>query len=194
MATVAKHSTHDSISSLLIRISRGDREAENLLIPQIYEELRRIARSYMRKERPNHTLQPTALVNQAYVRLMGTDRIACENRAHFLALAARAMRHVLADHAEARNAERRGGGQCRVTLDDVVAATTDRQVDEVVLNQLLNRLAKLDERQARVVELKVFGGLSFDEIAYVIGTSSRSAKRDWAMARAWLYQQLSRPV
>jgi RNA polymerase sigma factor (TIGR02999 family) len=182
----------DSFPALLSRLSRGDRGVEDLLIPQIYHELRRIARRYMRSERPDHTLQATALVHQAYVRLVGTHASACTTRSHFLALASRAMRHVLTDHAVARNAGRRGGGGCRVTLDETLAVTQNETVDGLFFNQLLDELSTFDERQARVVELRVLAGMSFEEIAAVLAISSRTAKRDWSMARAWLHLQLPR--
>jgi RNA polymerase sigma-70 factor (ECF subfamily) len=164
------------------------------LFPEIYDELKRIARAYMRRERSGHTLQPTALVHQAYVRLVAGHPIACENQTHLLALAARAMRHILTDHAVARHAGKRGGGGIWVTLDDGLAIGSHGHTNSIALNEAMERLEQLDERQTRVAELRIFGGMSFDEIGFTLGVSSRTAKRDWTIARAYLRQQLSRTV
>jgi len=187
-------STHPehSISHLLFEASHGNRDAEALLMTQVYAELRRLARKYMRAERVNHTLQPTALVNEAYLRLMGEPGASWEDRAHFFAAAAQLMRHILVDHARARIASKRGGVQHQVTLDEALLSAEDRSIDVLALHEALEKLAKLDERQARVVELHFFGGLTFGEIAYVLDAAERTVKRDWSMARAWLKLELSK--
>ncbi len=182
----------NSITALLSQLSRGDRTVEARLIPQIYEELRRVAALYMRSERRNHTLQPTALVHEAYARLMQQRQIAWQSRAHFFAVASGLMRHILVDHARARNAEKRGGVQHQVTLDEAILPVPKQSVDVLALNQAIESLAKLDERQGRIVELHFFGGLSFEEIASVIRVAPRTVKRDWSMARVWLKGQLSK--
>jgi RNA polymerase sigma-70 factor, ECF subfamily len=186
----APHPDH-SISQLLFEASHGNRDAEAALMTQVYGELRRLARKYMRAERANHTLQPTALVNEAYLRLMGQPGATWETRAHFFAAAAQLMRHILVDHARARVADKRGGPQHQVTLNEGLASAEDKSVDVLALHEALEKLAKLDARQARVVELHFFGGLTFPEIAYVLDASERTVKRDWSMARAWLKLELS---
>jgi RNA polymerase sigma-70 factor, ECF subfamily len=187
------HPDH-SISVLLHQLSQGNREAEALLMSQVYDELRRLARKYMRAERVNHTLQPTALVNEAYLRLIGQPGISWQNRAHFFAAAAQLMRHILVDHARAHRAGKRGGAQDQVTLDENLLASETTSVDVLALHEALEKLAKLDARQARVVELHFFAGLTFEEIAYLLETSERTVKRDWAMARAWLKLALSKEL
>jgi len=187
---VSTHPDH-SISQLLIEVSHGNREAEAALMTQVYGELRRLARKYMRAERGNHTLQPTALVNEAYMRLMTEPCASWQNRAHFFATAAQLMHHILVDHARARKAGKRGGIQHQVTLDEGLASTEDKSVDVLALHEALEKLAKLDERQARVVELHFFGGLTFAEIAYILDASERTVKRDWETARTWLKLQMS---
>ena len=185
------HPDH-SISQLLAEVSHGNRNAEAVLMTQVYGELRRLARKYMRAERVNHTLQPTALVNEAYMRLMSEPGASWQNRAHFFATAAQLMHHILVDHARARKAGKRGGVQHQVTLDERLVSTEDNSVDVLALHEALEKLAKLDARQARVVELHFFGGLTFTEIAYVLDASDRTVKRDWEMARAWLKLQMSK--
>jgi RNA polymerase sigma factor (TIGR02999 family) len=182
----------NSITALLSELSRGDRSAEARLIPQIYQELHRVAARYMRSERPNHTLQPTALVHEAYARLVQQPQVAWQSRAHFFAVASGLMRHILVDHARARNAEKRGGVQDQVTLDDAMLPIPNRSVDVLALHEAMEKLAKLDERQGRIVELHFFAGLSFEEIASVIQVAPRTVKRDWSMARAFLKGQLTK--
>ena len=181
----------NSITALLTQLSEGNREVEARLIPQIYEELRRLAGHYMRLERVNHTLQPTALVHEAYARLVQQPQIPWQSRAHFFAVASQLMRHILVDHARARHAGKRGGVQHQVTLDEDILPTHEKSIDVLALHEALDHLAKFDPRQARIVELHFFGGLSFDEIALVLHVSERTAKRDWSMARAWLKRELS---
>ncbi|HTD54328.1 MAG TPA: sigma-70 family RNA polymerase sigma factor [Silvibacterium sp.] len=187
----APHPDH-SISQLLYEVSHGNRDAEAALMTQVYGELRRLARKYMRAERANHTLQATALVNEAYLRLMGQEGASWQNRAHFFAAAAQLMRHILVDHARAHRAGKRGGEQHQVTLTEGIAAEENKSVEVLALHEALEKLALLDARQARVVEMHFFGGLTFTEIAYVLDASERTVKRDWTMARAWLKLELAK--
>lgn len=184
--------TAKSITALLGNLGR-DPDAQSVLIQRLYGELRRLARIQMRRERNNHTLQPTALVNEAYARLMQSPEpaIAWQSRAHFLAAAAQAMRRILVDYARARNAWKRGGFQQQVTLEDCEQVNGERSIDILALNEALECLAELDSRQSRIVELHFFGGLSFEEIAELLGIAVRTVKRDWSMARSWLFNQLS---
>jgi RNA polymerase sigma-70 factor, ECF subfamily len=194
MTTLAPGPTgsDNSITALLVHLSAGNREVEALLIPQVYGELRRLAARYMRAERGNHTLQPTALVNEAYDQLVKQPQVPWQSRAHFFATAAKLMRNILVDHARRRLAAKRGGLQRQVTLDEKVLQAQNRTVDVLVLDQALERLAEFDSRQARIVELHFFGGLNFEEIAEVLEVSGRTVKRDWSMARAWLKGELSK--
>ena len=187
----APHVSDTSVTALLTQLSAGNREAEARLIPQVYEELRRIAAGYMRRERPDHTLQPTALVHEAYAHLIEQPHQPWQNRAHFLATAAQVMRHILVDHARARRANKRGGVQQQVTLDEALLTSNDRTVDILSIHEAVERLTAFDLRQGKVVELHFFGGLTFDEIALVLGVSERTAKREWSMARAWLRTELA---
>lgn len=157
----------------------------------VYNELRRLARVQMRRERGNHTLQPTALVNEAYMRLAPDAGVFWRDRAHFMAIAAGVMRRVLVDHARAHQAHKRGGLRRQVTLHDEFENLSSAPLDILALNEALDRLALLDQRQSKIVELHFFGGLSFEEIAEVLGVAVRTAKRDWSMARSWLHIQLS---
>jgi RNA polymerase sigma-70 factor, ECF subfamily len=181
-----------SITALLTQLSEGNRDVEARLIPQIYDELRRVAGRYMRRERANHTLQPTALVNEAYVRLVQEPHFHWKSRAHFFATAAQLMRHILVDHARARHAGKRGGFQNQVTLDENLLQASSHSIDILALHEALDRLSALDPRQGRIVELHFFGGLSFEEIASVLEVSERTVKRDWAMARIWLFKEVTR--
>jgi RNA polymerase sigma-70 factor, ECF subfamily len=180
-----------SVTGLLLEMSAGDRSAEARLIPHVYQELRRVAGAYMRRERPDHTLQPTALVHEAYAHLVDHPQAQWHGRAHFLATAAQVMRHILVDHARARQAGKRGGVQQQVTLDEGLLSETNRTVDVLFVHEALERLSAFDPRQGRVVELHFFGGLTFEEIAVVLGISERTAKREWSMARAWLRKELA---
>ena len=180
-----------SISQLLLEVSQGNRDAEAVLMAQVYDELRRLARKYMRAERANHTLQPTALVNEAYMRLMADPTNTWQNRAHFFATAAQLMHHILVDHARARKAAKRGGIQHQVTLNEALVSAENTSIDVLALHEALEKLAALDERQARVVEMHFFGGMTFPEIAHVLDASERTVKRDWEMARGWLKLHMS---
>jgi RNA polymerase sigma-70 factor (ECF subfamily) len=178
------------VTELLHRIASGDKDAEAELIPRVYRELRRIAQAYLRKERQDHTLQATALVHEAYLRLTATAEIDWKSRTHFFAVAANTMRRILVDYARHRAASRRSGE--RLSLDDNLAVSGEQCAFMTELDEALDRLANLNPRQARVVELRFFGGLTEEEIASVLQISSRSVKRDWTVARAWLHGELSR--
>lgn len=182
----------NSITALLVQLSAGNRDVEAQLIPQVYDELRRLAARYMRNERGNHTLQPTALVNEAYTRLVQRPPLPWQNRVHFFATASHIMRHILVDYARKRRAAKRGGAERPITLSQVVLGTEDHTIDVLVLSDALEHLAQLDSRQARIVELHFFGGLNFTEIALALDASERTVKRDWSMARAWLKSELSK--
>lgn len=194
MASIATGSSESerSITVLLAQVSAGNREAEVQLIHQVYGELRRLAARYMRAERRDHTLQPTALVNEAYARLSAQPQVAWQNRAHFFATAAQLMRHILVDHARANQAGKRGGVLRQVTLDDAMIQSQNPTVDILALHEALERLALFDARQAHAVELHFFGGLNFAEIALMLNVTERTVKRDWRMARDWLKGELSR--
>lgn len=177
------------VTSLRAKTSAG---AEESLVEILMRELRAIAAAFLRDERSDHTLQATALVHEAYIRLVDSTVLAEGDREHFLSLAARAMRRVLIDHARKRGAARRGGGRQRVTLHRELAADEQRTVDLMTLDELLERYAKLDPRGGRVVEMRFFGGLSVDEVARVLGVSDRTVKADWATARAWFAREIAR--
>jgi len=179
------------ITQLLLKAKKGDRQAESALIPLVYAELRRLARCYMRNERPDHTLQATALVHEAYLKLIEQTEITWQNRAHFFAVAAQLMRRILVDHARAKRAEKRGGSREKISLDGAVAFSPERPDEFLALNQALDRLSQLDPRQVRIVELKYVVGLTDEEAAEVLAVSPRTVKRDWAVAKAWLYRELS---
>jgi len=166
-------------------------DAQREINASLYRELRRIASAKMRGERGNHTLQPTALVHEAFVRLADQPQSAWVDRSRILGLAAHAMRHILVDHARAHGAGKRGAGAVQVTLDEGLKASSGTLVDILAVDEALTRLAELDSRQARILELHFFGGLTFEEIGVELGVSPRTVKNDWRMARAWLYQQLA---
>jgi RNA polymerase sigma-70 factor, ECF subfamily len=166
------------------------REAVDEIVPLVYDELRLLARAYLRRERTSHTLQPTALVHEAYLRLVEQRGITCHNRAHFLALAATMMRRILVNHEQARRAAKRGGGLRTVTLDPACVQAPGQPVDVLLLNDALAKLAAVDAAKARVVELRYFGGLNVDEVSEIVGRSRASVERDWTFARAWLYAHL----
>lgn len=178
------------VTHLLRQLQDGDGQAGEQLIRLVYDEMHRIAERYMRRERADHTLQPTLLVDEAYMRLVDQRHVTWQSRAHFFALAAQAMRRILVDHARRRGAARRGGGQ-RVTLRADVAVEAGRSLDLIALDDALSRLALLDARQAQVVELRFFGGLDVAQTAEALGVSPATVKRDWAFARAWLSRELA---
>jgi RNA polymerase sigma-70 factor, ECF subfamily len=179
------------ITQLLKQLSHGNREAEARLIPLVYEELRHVAARYMRRERPDHTLQPTALVHEAYLKLIEQRKVSWESRAHFYCVAARLMRRILIDHAREVRALKRGGGQ-KVTLEDCLVCSMERPGELLAIDEALSCLAERDPRQSRVVELRFFGGCSEEEIAKILEVSVRTVKRDWRVARAWLFAELSK--
>ena len=171
-------------------MNEGDRQSLDALLPIVYQELRRLAASYLRREKPGQTLQPTALVHEAYLRLMKDRPERWQNRAHFCAIAAHSMRQILIERARARNALKRGGAQPRVTLDEALVAGGERAVDLLALDEALERLAQLDPEQARLVELRFFGGLTIEETADALNMSPATVKRHWTVARAWLAREL----
>jgi RNA polymerase sigma factor (TIGR02999 family) len=180
-----------AVSRLLQAWKRGDVEARDQLVPLVYAELRRRAAAYLRRERRDHTLQPTALVHEAYLRLMGQDRVAWQNRAHFFGVASQMMRRILVDHAREHQAAKRPGAGVRVTLDEEVGAAEPRDCELLLLDQALNELARLDACQAQVVELRYFGGLSERDVAVVLSLSRATVTRKWQTARAWLYRRIT---
>jgi RNA polymerase sigma factor (TIGR02999 family) len=180
--------SHD-VTQLLARWKKGDEQALHELVPIVYDELRRLAHYHLQSERPDHTLQSTALVHEAYVRLIGSQRVDLQNRTHFVAVASRLMRQVLVDYARTRNAAKRDGG-CRVSLDQALDLPMESDADLLTLDRALNELARIDERQARIVELKFFGGLSSSSTASVLSISRATVDREWAMARLWLHREV----
>jgi RNA polymerase sigma factor (TIGR02999 family) len=181
----------DDVTSLLVAWSEGDEAALALLVPRVYAELHRLAHHQMRAERRGSTLQTTDLVNEAYLRLVDTHRVRWESRAHFLGVAAQAMRRVLVDAARARGARKRGGGAPLIPLDESPPAVSERGASLVALDDALSALADVDPRKSRVVELRYFGGLSVTETAAVLGVSPETVHRDWRVAKAWLLRELS---
>ena len=179
------------VTGLLRAWSRGDPAAGEKLVPLVYDELKRQAARYLRRERRDHTLRPTALVHEAYLRLVGQDRVAWKSRAQFFGVAAQVMRRVLVDHARQRAAAKRAGGWCRITLDEGLGAPVP-DLDLVALEDALGELAALDPDKVRIVELRFFGGLSLEETAEVLEVSPSTVTREWRMIRAWLYRRLRR--
>jgi RNA polymerase sigma factor (TIGR02999 family) len=188
---IMKTARAGSVSELLVAWSDGDMDAREALVPLVHRELRRRAAAYLRRERRDHTLQPTALVNEAYVRLLGQQRASWQNRAQFFAVAAQIMRRILVDHARERQAAKRDGGT-RITLDDAAAIEPPIECDLLMLHDALEALARLDERQAQIVELKYFGGLSEEDVAAVLSLSRATITREWQLAKAWLYRRLTK--
>ena len=182
--------TPSRVTDLLDDWSNGDPEALNRLMPLVYDELRRLASRYLRHERPGHSLQTTALVHEAYLKLVDTKKANWHNRVQFFAAAAKVMRHVLVDYARSRNAGKRGGAYCRLSLDEAAISSEAKDADLLLLNEALNTLADIDPQQSRVVELRVFGGLTVEDTAEALGISPRTVKREWSMAKAWLHQQI----
>ena len=182
--------TPGAVTQLLAKVGAGNQAAFDEVFPLVYAELRRIAAREMRREKPGRTLQTTALVHEAYLRLLKDASLSFENRAHFLGIAAHAMREILIEHARARAARKRGGGAVRLTLDDLVAPVPALSIDVLALDEALERLARLDQRHARVVELRYFGGMSVEETAAALDLSPATVKRAWTIARAWLYREL----
>lgn len=183
-------SSPPNVTEMLQDWRNGDQAALEKLLPVVYDELRRQAARYLRRERPGHTLQTTALIHEAYLRLINQENVAWQNRAHFYAIAARLMRQILVDHARKRQAAKRGGSDIKLPLEEAMVISPERDIDLVALDGALTRLAAFDEQQSRIVELRYFSGLSVEETAEVLGISTRTVKRDWNVAKAWLRQQI----
>jgi len=181
----------EDVTALLRQWSDGRQDALDRLLPEIYAELRKLASSYLRRERSDHTLQATALVNEAFLRLVDQRAVQWENRAHFFGIAAQMMRRILVDHARAHGAAKRGDGQAPLALDEALVAAPSSNVDVLALDEGLTRLAALDPQQARVVALRFFGGLTMEETAVALRISPATVGREWALAKAWLYAELS---
>jgi len=185
--------TRADVTRLLVLWTRGNQQAMEDLLPLVYDELRKLARRYLQRERPGHTLQSTALVHEAYLRMIDQHDVSWQGRAHFFGIAAQMMRRILVDHARGRDAAKRGAGACKLTLDEDLLAPAERDINLVALDQALDALSKLDSQQGRIVELRFFAGLSIEETAEVLKISPATVKRDWAMAKAFLSRQL-KPV
>jgi len=180
------------ISVILKDWSEGNRASADRLLSLVYDELRKIAGQYLKKEKSDHTLQPTALVHEAYMKLIDISDISWNDRAHFFAVSANIMRHILVDHARAKLAEKRGGDAQHISLEDADSLSSETDIDLLAVDEALNELAKFDEQQSRIVELRFFGGLTIEETAHVAGISPATVKREWAMAKAWLHRKLKR--
>jgi RNA polymerase sigma-70 factor, ECF subfamily len=180
-----------NITQLLAAWSAGDRAALDALIPIVYDELRRQASRYLRRERPGHTLQTTALINEAYLRLVDQKSMRWQNRAQFFGIAAQLMRRILVDHARARQRAKRGGSDVRVSLTDATSITKDPDLDLVELDEALTRLAEIDPQQSKIVELRFFSGLNVEETAAALNISAATVKRDWSIAKAWLHREIT---
>jgi RNA polymerase sigma factor (TIGR02999 family) len=178
------------VTRMLVDWSGGDREAPAKLMPLVYEELRHLARQYLQRERPDHTLQATGLVHEAYLRLVDQSTTTWQNRAHFFGVAAQLMRRILVDYARSHRAEKRGGGWDKLTFDEALAPSTERSIDLVALDEALKDLLALDPRQSQIVELRFFGGLTNEEVGEVLDVSPRTVKREWRMAKAWLRREI----
>jgi len=182
----------NQVTDLLLRWREGDRQALDALMPLVYVELRRLAGHYLRQERPGHTLQSTALVHEAFVRLVGTNPPEWQNRAHFYGVTARLMRQVLVDHARTHRAEKRGGDSLKLTLDEGLVGAGKQDLDILALDGALNQLAQISPQQSQIVELRFFSGLSIEETSEVLGISPATVKRHWTVARAWLFREMNR--
>ena len=182
------------VTRLLLEWSNGHHETRDQLIPLVYDELCRLADHYLRRERPDHTLQPTALVHEAYLRLVNETNVRWQNRTHFFGIAAHLMRQILVNHALSHRAAKRGGTAHKLSLDEAAAVSQERDVDLVALDEALISLTKIDPQQSRIVELRFFGGLTIEETAEVLGISPATVKREWTTAKAWLYHEISKTV
>jgi RNA polymerase sigma factor (TIGR02999 family) len=180
------------VTELLKAWTKGDREALEKLAPQVHAELHRLAKRYMGQERPGHILQTTALVNEAYMRLIDWENVSWQNRAHFFGVSAQLMRRILVDFARSRDYVKRGGEAPHVSLEEAAVVTQEKDADFVALDDALNSLASIDPRKSKIVELRFFGGLSVEETAEVLGISPRTVKREWSMAQVWLHRELNR--
>ena len=188
--TTLTRSTSDNLTGLLLEWREGDKAALDRLTPLVYDELRRIAHRYVQRERDGHTLQTTALVNEAYLRLAAQQKVDWQNRAHFFAVTAQVMRHILIDHARRRRYAKHGGEVRRIPIEDAAEMSMQRASELIALEEALNELAKLDQRKSHVVELRYFGGLSLEETAEVLEISLMTVRRDWRAAKAWLYRRM----
>jgi RNA polymerase sigma-70 factor (ECF subfamily) len=184
------HAPSADVTVLLAQLADGDQKAASRLVPLVYSELRRMAARYMRRERVDHTLQTTALVHEAYLKLVEQTSSSWENRAHFFAVAAQVMRHILVDHARGHLREKRGGGQAVLQLDEGLVFSPEQSSRLLEVDTALHRLIELDPRQGKIVELRFFGGLTVEETAAVLGISPKTVKRDWSVAKAWLHGEL----
>ena len=182
--------SRQDVTDLLVEWGKGDQEALNQLMPLVYDELHRLASRHLRNERPGHTLQTTALVHEAYLKLVDQKNMTWQNRVQFFAASAQVMRHILVDHARSRRALKRGGENLRLSLDEAKVSSEEKNADLLSLNESLNSLAAIDPQQSRVVELRVFGGLTVEETAEALRISPRTVKREWSMAKAWLHKQI----
>jgi RNA polymerase sigma-70 factor (ECF subfamily) len=189
--TPSTPSPHE-VTQLLIDCRNGSQDASNQLFPLVYEELRRLAHRYMSRERPGHSLQTTAVVHEAYLRLIDQNHVQWQNRAHFFAIAAQMMRRILITHAQSRAYAKRGGGTLKVSLDEAAILSRERASELMALDEALTSLTATDPRRSRVVELRFFGGLSNEEIAEVLRISTNTVTRDWNVAKAWLYREMSK--
>lgn len=178
------------VTRILFEVKKGSREAQDRLIPLVYKELRRIASAHLRRESPQHSLQPTALVHEAYLRLIDIRQVDWQSRAHFFSIASNAMRRILVDHARADQASKRGGRAETICLDESLLPAATRAPEVLALDQALDQLALLDQRQAKIIEMRFFGGMTEEETGDVLGISVRTVKRDWQVARAWLFKEL----
>jgi RNA polymerase sigma-70 factor (ECF subfamily) len=183
-------SSPQNITQLLVEWGNGDKEALDKLLPIVYEELRRQAERFLRRERPNHTLQPTALIHEAYLKLINQEHMRWQNRAQFFGIAAQLMRRILVDHARGKQAAKRGGEDVKLQLDEAMIGGRQKDVNLVTLDEALNRLGQLDEQQGKIVELRYFSGLSIDETSAAVSISPATVKRDWTIAKAWLRREI----
>ena len=181
-----------NITQLLVAWNGGDKAALDQLIPIVYQELRRQASNYLRHERPGHTLQTTALIHEAYLRLVDQKSVQWQNRAQFFGIAAQLMRRILVDHARTKHRAKRGGSAVRLSLSDATAVTKEANLDLIEIDEALNRLAEIDEQQAKIVELRFFSGLNVEETAAALNISPATVKRDWSVAKAWLHREITR--
>lgn len=184
--------TSPDITQLLLAWSNGDQAALDQLMPVVYQELHRLARQYMRREQPGHTLQTTAVIHETYLRLVDQRQVRCQNRSHFYAICAQAMRRILVDHAKSQHRAKRGGGTAQVSLEEVASLPQEPATDLVAVDEALQRLQVFDSRKSQVVELRFFGGLSIDETAEVLKIAPITVMREWNQAKAWLYLELNR--
>ena len=180
------------LTQLLIDWSAGNKDALERLMPLVYDELHRLAQKYMRRERPDHTLQTSALLNEAYMRLIDQNRVSWQNRAHFFGIAASMMRRILVDHSRMRAYAKRGGEQQKVDLEEIAILAESKALDVLALDDALKKLEAIDEQQSRIVDLRFFGGLTIEETAEVLGVSHATVEREWSLARAWLWREMKR--